>query len=71
MARRIAGRDRLVTAAARPAAISPLHSLEGLASAFFVASIAAGWIAVATTTTAPLLAARELLGRAAKVFEKL
>jgi hypothetical protein len=46
---------------------SPLHSFEALAGAMFVASLAACWIAVASTTTAPIVAAGELLTRAVRV----
>ena len=46
---------------------SPLHSFEALAGAMFVASLAACWIAVASTTTAPIVAAGELLTRAARI----
>ena len=49
---------------------SPLHSMQALAGAMFVVSAAAGWIAVAATATAPLIAAGELLSRAAKAVER-
>ena len=50
----------------RPAENSPLHSVQAFAGAMFVATVAAGWIAVASTATAPLLVAGELLSRAGK-----
>jgi len=48
---------------------SPFHSFEALANALFVASLAACWIAVASTTTGPLVAAGGLLTRAARVLD--
>lgn len=58
-------------AEARPAVEgSPLHSAEALGSMLFVASMAACWIAVASTATAPILAMGEFLTRAAKVLER-
>ncbi|HXC50108.1 MAG TPA: hypothetical protein VN634_04435 [Candidatus Limnocylindrales bacterium] len=59
--------DPGVPAAREP---SPLHSFEALAGAVFVASMAACWIAVASTTTAPLVAASELLTRAARASDR-
>jgi len=50
--------------------VSPLHSVQALAAAMFVVSMTACWIAVVSTATAPLLAAGELLTRAAKAPEK-
>ena len=44
---------------------SPLHSVEALAAALFVATMAASWIAVASMATAPLVAAGEVLARLA------
>lgn len=49
---------------------SPLHSVRALAGAVFVVSAAAGWIAVAVTVSAPLVAAGELLSRAGKTIER-
>ncbi len=49
---------------------SPIHSVEALAGAMFVASVAACWIAVAATASAPLVAAGELMVRAAKVLNR-
>jgi len=49
---------------------SPLHSIEAFAGAMFVATVAVGWIVVASTATAPLVAASEMLSRAAKALEK-
>ena len=49
---------------------SPLHSFEALAGAIFVSSVAACWIAVTSTTTAPLVVAGELLTRVVRVLEK-
>jgi len=48
----------------------PLLSLDVLAGTMFVASLAACWIAVAVTTTAPIVAARELLTRAVRIQGK-
>ena len=63
--------QRASRAEARPVVeASPLHSVETLAATLFVISMAACWIAVASTATAPLLAAGELLSRAAKSPEK-
>lgn len=44
---------------------SPLHSMQTFATTMVVVSIAACWLAVASTATAPLVAAGELLSRAA------
>jgi hypothetical protein len=41
----------------------PTPSIEALAGAMFVATCVACWIAVASTATAPLVAASELLSR--------
>lgn len=49
---------------------SPLHSVRTLVGAAFVVSAAAGWIAVAVTVSAPLVAAGELLSRAGKTVER-
>ncbi len=49
---------------------SPIKNVQAMAGAMFVVSMAACWIAVASTATAPLLAAGELLGRAAKASGK-
>ena len=54
----------------RPAEGSPLHSVQAFAGAMFVATAAAGWIAVAATASAPLIVAGELLSRAGRGFEK-
>jgi hypothetical protein len=43
-----------------------MHSIEGFAAAMFVVSVAACWIAVASTASAPLIAAGELLSWAAR-----
>lgn len=62
---------RAPIAKVRPAAeTSPIHSVQAFAAAMFVVSMAACWIAVASTATAPLLAAGEMLGRVAKIPEK-
>lgn len=62
---------RAPVTAVRPAVDpSPLHSLQAFAAAMFVASMAACWIAVASTATAPLIAAGGMLGRAARIPEK-
>lgn len=50
---------------------SPLHSMQTFATTMFVISVAACWLAVASTATAPLVAAGELLGRAARPSENL
>jgi hypothetical protein len=58
---------RLADVEIRPVAeASPLHSVQTLATTMFVMSLAAGWIAVASLATAPLLGAGELLSRAAR-----
>ena len=49
---------------------SPLHSFEAFAGAVFVASMAACWIALASTTTAPLIVAGELMTRAVRVLDR-
>ena len=49
-----------------PVEASPLHSIEVLAAGMLVTSIAACWIAVAVTVTAPLVAAGGLLARIAR-----
>jgi hypothetical protein len=49
---------------------SPLHSFEAVAGAMLVATVAACWIAVTSTTTAPLVAASGLLGRAVRVLDR-
>jgi hypothetical protein len=48
----------------------PLHSLGTVVAGMFVVSMAAGWIALASTTTAPLVMAGALLGRAAGAIEE-
>lgn len=74
VSRRLAGVRRIRRLAEAPAipAVepSPLHSFEALAGAMFVATVAAGWIALTSTTTAPLVAAGELLGRAVRVLDR-
>lgn len=49
---------------------SPLHSIEAFGAAMFVATVAACWIAVASTATAPLIAAGELLTRASRALDR-
>jgi hypothetical protein len=58
---------RLADARVRPMAeASPLHSVQTLATTMLVMSVAAGWIAVASLATAPLIGAGELLSRAVR-----
>ncbi|MFN2375176.1 MAG: hypothetical protein ABR538_01480 [Candidatus Binatia bacterium] len=59
-----------VKVAERPAAASPLHSWQALAGTMFVVSMATCWFAVASTVTAPLVAAGELLTRAARESDR-
>ncbi len=60
-----AGRSAAVEA--RPMAeTSPLHSVQTLVTTMFVMSVAAGWIAVASLASAPLIGAGELLSRAVR-----
>jgi hypothetical protein len=44
---------------------SPLHSMQTFATTMLVVSVAACWFAVASTATAPLVAAGEMLARVA------
>lgn len=46
---------------------SALESVQTLAATLFVASMAAGWLALASTATAPLLAAGSLLVRGTRL----